>query len=56
VLTLAPASAETAAATSDDGGTSGLVYVLIAVGVAALALVAFLVIRRRRAKGEALEV
>jgi peptide/nickel transport system substrate-binding protein len=55
-LTLAPASAETAAATSDDGGTSGLVYVLIAVGVAALALVAFLVIRRRRAKGEALEV
>jgi len=55
-LGFTPATAGGAAGTADDGGTSGLVYVLIAVGVLLLAVVVLFVIRRRRKSREAIEV
>jgi peptide/nickel transport system substrate-binding protein len=44
------------ASSEDDGGSSGVMYVVIALAVIGLALVVFLVIRRRRADREAIEV
>jgi hypothetical protein len=55
-LGFTPATAGGAAGTADEGGTSGIVYVLIAVGVLLLAAVVLFVIRRRRKSREAIEV
>ena len=55
-LGFTPPTAAAAATTEDEGGTSGLVYVLIALVVVMVAIGAFVVIRRRRADREAIEV
>jgi peptide/nickel transport system substrate-binding protein len=54
--TLGPPIANAANTSADDGGSSGLVIVLIVVGVVAVGIVALIVIRRRKASREAIEV
>jgi peptide/nickel transport system substrate-binding protein len=54
--TLGPPAANAANTAAEDSGSSGLVIVLIVVGLVAVGIVALIVIRRRKASREAIEV
>jgi peptide/nickel transport system substrate-binding protein len=55
-LSFTPPAATAAATTEDEGGSNGLLFVLIAIVAVVLAIGAYVVIRRRRADREAIEV
>jgi peptide/nickel transport system substrate-binding protein len=55
-LAMEPASAAASGAGGDDGGTNGLMIVLIAIAVLALIAAVFVLVRRRRAGQEAVEI
>ena len=55
-LNYTPPTAAAAATTEDEGGSNGLLFVLIAIVVIVIAIGAYIVIRRRRADREAIEV
>jgi peptide/nickel transport system substrate-binding protein len=55
-VSFTPPTAAAATTTDDEGGTSGLLFVLIAFVVFVLGIGAYVVIRRRRADREAIEV
>jgi peptide/nickel transport system substrate-binding protein len=55
-VNFAPPTAAAATTTQDEGGSSGLLFVLIGLVVVVFAIGAFIVIRRRRADREAIEV
>ena len=55
-VNFAPPTAAAATTTQDEGGSSGLLFVLIGLVVVVFAIGAFVVIRRRRADREAIEV
>ena len=55
-LNFTPPAATAAATTEDEGGSNGLLFVLIALVVVVVGIGAWIVIRRRRADREAIEV
>jgi peptide/nickel transport system substrate-binding protein len=55
-LNFTPPAATAAATTEDEGGSNGLLFVLIAIVAVVFAIGAYVVIRRRRADREAIEV